>query len=154
MTTVQRLRESDFDTVWTIFKSVFEHKYITEFHVAWSTRNPGLSFGLFDEQCVLIGFLLTKQLQDNHQQIEFIGVSPVIQKGGVGTRLLRKVLTDAEQHQYAVTLIPVNDENIINWYKKNGFQNYGEPRVSPYTGDLEQVMIYDVIQSSGKQTNS
>jgi ribosomal protein S18 acetylase RimI-like enzyme len=73
-------------------------------------------------------------------------VSPVIQKGGVGTRLLRKVLADAEQHQYAVTLIPVNDEKIINWYKKNGFQNYGEPRISPYTGDLEQVMLYDILK--------
>jgi ribosomal protein S18 acetylase RimI-like enzyme len=154
MTSLQILHESDFDAVWTIFKSVFEHKYITEFHVAWNARNKDLSFGLFDEQRILVGFLLTKQMTEKHQQIEFIGVSPIIQKGGIGTRLLRRILDDSLQHQYKVTLIPVNDENIIHWYKKNGFQNYGQPRVSPYTGDLEQVMIYDVIQSSGRQTYS
>lgn len=154
MPSLEVLAESDFDALWTIFKSVFEHKYITEFHIAWNERNPDLSFGFFDEQRVLIGFLLTKMIQDKHQRIEFIGVSPIIQKGGVGTQLLRKVLQDAEQHQYVVTLIPVNDEQIIGWYKKHGFHNFGDPRISPYTGDLEQVMIYDVIQSSGKQTIS
>lgn len=153
MTTIEVLSEADFNAVWCIFQSVFEHKYITEFRDAWNERNSDLSFGFFDEQRVLLGFLLTKTIQTDHQQIEFIGVSPLIQKGGVGTQLLRKVLTDAEQRQYAVTLIPVNDEKIIGWYKKQGFQDFGRPRISEYTGDLEQVMIY-TIQSSGRQTNS
>jgi ribosomal protein S18 acetylase RimI-like enzyme len=153
MTSLRVLVESDFDEVWSIFKSVFEHKYITEFHDAWNARNKSLSFGIFDEQRILIGFLLTKEIRNNHQQIEFIGVSPLIQRGGIGTLLLRKVLTSAETEQYRVTLIPVNDERIIGWYKKHGFQNFGEPRVSPYTGDMEQVMVYD-IQFSGRQTNS
>ena len=152
MTSLRVLVESDFDAVWTIFKSVFEHKYITEFHDAWNARNKSLSFGIFDEQRILIGFLLTKEIRNNHQQIEFIGVSPFIQRGGIGTLLLRKVLTSAETEQYRVTLIPVNDERIIGWYKKHGFQNFGEPRVSPYTGDMEQVMVYD-IQTSGSQTH-
>jgi ribosomal protein S18 acetylase RimI-like enzyme len=145
MTSLCILQESDYDAVWSIFKSVFEHKYITEFQVAWNGRNPRLSFGLFDEQRILIGFLLTKQIQEKHQQIEFIGVSPQIQKGGIGTHLLRKVLSDSEHHQYMVTLIPVNDQRIIGWYKKHGFSNWGTPRISEYTGDLEQVMVYKVF---------
>jgi ribosomal protein S18 acetylase RimI-like enzyme len=153
MTSLRLLSEPDFDAVWTIFKSVFEHKYITEFHVAWNARNPSLSFGIFDEQRILVGFLLTKEIQDKHQQIEFIGVSPLIQKGGIGTHLLRKVLDVSHERQFKVTLIPVNDDRIVGWYKKHGFMNWGEPRISPYTGDLEQVMVYD-IQSSGRQTNS
>ena len=142
MTSLRVLSESDYHEVWTIFHNVFEHKYITEFQVAWNARNPSLSFGLFDEQRILIGFLLTKQIKEHHQQIEFIGVSPWVQKGGIGTLLLRKILDDSTKHQYAVTLIPVHDEKIIGWYKKHGFVNYGDPRISPYTGDLEQVMIY------------
>jgi ribosomal protein S18 acetylase RimI-like enzyme len=142
MTSLRLLLETDFHDVWFIFKSVFEHKYITEFHDAWKSRNSDLSFGIFDEQQILRGFLLTKQLQDNHQRIEFIGVSPVIQKGGVGTLLLRKVLEDSLVRRYMVTLIPVNDEKIIGWYKKHGFKNYGEPRISPYTGETEQIMAY------------
>lgn len=151
--TIRVLTESDFDSVWTIFKSVFEHKYITEFHISWKSRNPRLSFGIVDEQRILIGFLLTKTIQEKHQQIEFIGVSPLIQQGGIGTHLLRRVLEDAELNRYRVTLIPVNDERIIGWYVKHGFQNSGDPTRSPYTGDLEQVMVY-TSQSSGKQTNS
>ncbi len=153
MTSLRILSETDYPAVWQIFHEVFEHKYITEFHVAWTARNPSLSFGIFDEQRILVGFLLTKQIQNNHQQIEFIGVSPKIQKGGIGTHLLRKVLKDATHQHYMVTLIPVNDERIIGWYKKHGFTNWGEPRISSFTGDLEQVMVYD-IQSSGRQTHS
>lgn len=153
MTSLERLTEADFDAVWTIFKSVFEHKYITEFRDAWNAKTPDLSFGFFDEQRILLGFLLTKTIQTDHQQIEFIGVSPWIQKGGVGTQLLRKVLTDAEERNYRVTLIPVNDEAIVRWYTKHGFRAWGPPRISPYTGDLEQVMAY-TIQSSGRQIHS
>jgi ribosomal protein S18 acetylase RimI-like enzyme len=142
MTSLRVLTESNYTDVWDIFKSVFEHKYITEFHVAWAARNPTLSFGIFDDQRTLIGFLLTKEIHSKHQQIEFIGVSPVIQKGGLGTYLLRKVLDVSEKQKYMITLIPVNDERIIGWYKKHGFQNYGEPTISPYTGDVEQVMMY------------
>ena len=141
MTSLRLLYESDYGNVWNIFQSVFEHKYIIEFQDAWNSKNPSLSFGFFDEQCVLIGFLLTKQIQDKHQQIEFIGVSPTIQKGGVGTHLLRRVLHVAASQEHMVTLIPVNDEKIIGWYKKHGFSNWGDPRISPYTGDLEQVMV-------------
>lgn len=144
MTFLRILSVHDYEDVWTIFHSVFEHKYIQEFQDVWDSRNPRLSFGLFDEQRILIGFLLTKEIRNNHQQIEFIGVSPWVQKGGVGTLLLRKILDDSQKQQYAVTLIPVNDEKIIGWYKKHGFVNHGEPRISPYTGDLEQVMLYSL----------
>ena len=153
MTSLRVLSESDFHAVWDIFHSVFEHKYIREFEDVWATRNPSLSFGLFDDQRVLRGFLLTKQVTQTHLQIEFIGVSPTLQKAGAGTHLLRRILDDSLQHHYMVTLIPVNDERIIGWYKKHGFESWGEPRISPYTGDLEQTMVY-AIQSSGKQTNS
>ena len=144
MTSLRLLKDSDFIDVWTLFQSIFEHKYITEFQDAWDSRNTSLSFGFFDDQCVLLGFLLTKQITEKHQQIEFIGVSPLIQKGGVGTHLLRSILDDSKQKSYRVTLIPVNDEKIIGWYKKQGFQNYGEPRISSYTGEWEQTMMYTI----------
>lgn len=150
MTSLRILTEPDYDAVWKIFHSVFEHKYITEFYDVWNSRNPPLSFGLFDDQRTLIGFLLTKQITQTHQQIEFIGVSPFVQKGGVGTLLLRTILDDSKKQQYMVTLIPVNDERIIGWYKKHGFTNWGEPQISKYTGELEQVMSY----SSNPRTHS
>lgn len=140
MTRLEVLEEAHYQAVWTIFHDAFEHKYITEFQDVWNQRNKELSFGIFDDQRILIGFLLTKQIQEKHQQIEFIGVSPHVQKGGVGTRLLRSILDVCKPRQHLVTLVPVNDEKIIGWYKKHGFQPFGSPRVSPYTGDVEQVM--------------
>lgn len=140
MARLEVLEERDYDAVWRIFHEAFEHKYITEFQDVWNQRHVELSFGIFDEQRILIGFLLTKQLHDTHLQIEFIGVSPTVQKGGVGTRLLRKILDVCKPRRYRVTLVPVNDEKIIGWYKKHGFQPFGNLTVSPYTGDLEQVM--------------
>lgn len=144
MSSLRILSDDDYNDVWTIFHSVFEHKYIREFQDSWSSRNEGLSYGFFDEQRILIGFLLTKQIQDRHQQIEFIGVHPVIQKGGVGSILLRTVVNYCQNNKISLTLIPVNDEKIINWYKKNGFEPFGEPRLSPYTGELEQTMKFAV----------
>jgi ribosomal protein S18 acetylase RimI-like enzyme len=140
MARLEVLCEGDYDAVWRIFHDAFEHKYITEFQDVWNQRQKDLSVGIFDEQRILIGFLLTKQIQENQLQIEFIGVSPTVQKGGVGTRLLRSILDACTPRRYRVTLVPVNDEKIIGWYKKHGFQPFGSPRISPYTGDVEQVM--------------
>jgi len=142
MSTIKILNESHYPMVWAIFHGVFEHKYITEFLDVWNARNKDLSIGVFDDQQILLGFLLTKQVQNSHQQIEFIGVNPTVQKGGVGTSLLRFIVDYCQQNGLTVTLIPVNDDKIIGWYKKNGFREYGAPVISKYTGDLEQTMIY------------
>jgi ribosomal protein S18 acetylase RimI-like enzyme len=140
MARLELLAEGDYAAVWKIFHDAFEHKYIQEFQDVWNARNIQLSFGIFDDQRILLGFLLTKQIQDKHQQIEFLGVSPKVQKGGVGTRLLRSLLDMCKPRDQLVTLVPVNDEAIIGWYKKHGFQPYGPPRISPYTGEIEQTM--------------
>ena len=142
MLSISLLCDTHYNDVWNIFHSVFEHKYIREFQDSWNSRDKGLSYGVFDEQRILVGFLLTKQIKDQHQHIEFIGVHPIVQQGGVGSLLLRTVVNYCQNNKIQLTLIPVNNEKIIQWYKKNGFQPYGEPRISPYTGDLEQTMIF------------
>jgi ribosomal protein S18 acetylase RimI-like enzyme len=138
---VRILDFNDYDKVFNLFNSIFPTKYNIEFNDAWNARNKNLTFGAFDSNS-LLGFVLTRQISNNQQQIEFLGVDPTCQKGGIGTILLQKILNHCIQTKSRATLIPVNDPRIIHWYKKHGFNFYGEPFISPYTGDTEQIMQY------------
>jgi ribosomal protein S18 acetylase RimI-like enzyme len=140
------LSEEHFDSVWTIFMNVFPSKYGEEFIDAWAERNPTLSYGMFDDTDTLRGFIITRQKNSETQHIEFLGVDPTCQKGGIGTILLTRVLDICLRRGHRVTLIPVNDQRVINWYKKQGFIAIGQPVLSSYTGDFEQVMEYRSTQ--------
>lgn len=134
------LLQEHFDAVWNIFTAVFPAKYGEEFFDAWSDRNKGLSYGVFDSSKTLRGFVITKHKDAKTQHIEFLGVDPTCQKGGIGTILLTRVLDTCLRLGRRITLIPINDSRVINWYKKYGFVAIGQPFFSPYTGDLEQLM--------------
>lgn len=142
------LTDSEWSAAEAIFKAVFPAKYNLEFLDAWKLRCSLLSFGAFtkedgteDGSCRLVGFLLTNSKGGGtEQRIEFLGVDPYCQKGGVGTHLLRHMLEHCRRTKSRATLIPVNDQRIIQWYKKHGFTETGQPFVSNYTGDVEQLM--------------
>jgi len=146
------LREEHFDLVWDIFTAVFPAKYGDEFMDAWMDRNPNLSYGMFGPDGSLHGFILTTQTKSyasHTQKIEFLGVNPSCQKGGIGTQLLKLILDYCLRTNSRATLIPVNDPRIIHWYNKHGFVNYGSPFISSYTGDIEQLMIFNHNASPG-----
>lgn len=139
---VQPLRSCDFNATQAIFNSVFPVKYSLEFTEAWNNRCAELSYGAFSSDGLLLGFLLTTKPQANTVQVEFLGVNPRKQKGGIGSFLLQKILNYCIQTKTRATLIPVNDPRIIQWYKKYGFAEYGSPKISRYTGDIEQTYAY------------
>jgi ribosomal protein S18 acetylase RimI-like enzyme len=138
---IRKLSETDFSAAEAIFASAFPAKYHLEFLDAWKLRDSHLSLGAFAEEGYLVGFALTC-FKEGSYRIEFLGVDPGCQKGGFGTILLRQILDICKSNKSRATLIPVNDQRIIQWYKKHGFQEKGEPFVSPYTGDIEQIMEY------------
>ena len=139
----ETLREEHFDLVWDIFTAVFPAKYGNEFMDAWMDRNRNLSYGMFGSDGSLHGFLIATQTLSHTQKIEFLGVNPSCQKGGIGTQLLKLILDYCLRTNSRATLIPVNDPRIIHWYNKHGFVNYGQPFVSSYTGDIEQLMVFN-----------
>lgn len=141
------LHEGHFDTVWSIFSAVFPAKYGEEFADAWLGRNPNISFGVFDTENTLRGFVLTNQKDTGTQHIEFLGVDPTCQKGGIGTILLTRVLDTCLRRNQRITLVPIDDPRVINWYKKYGFVTVGQPFLSPYTGESEQLMEYNPMHS-------
>ncbi len=146
--TVKPLSVSDYDALWSLFLVVFPLKYKNEFLDAWLARNPQLSLGAFSDDGRLIAFLVTTQKAMGLIQIEFLGVSPTLQKSGVGTDLLQRVLTHCVATQQQATLVPVPDDRVIRWYQKHGFRAHGAPRVSPYTGEVEQAMRFSSSSSA------
>jgi ribosomal protein S18 acetylase RimI-like enzyme len=138
---IRNLEDHDFPPVWDIFTTAFPMKYGIEFQDAWRLRDTKHSYGCFINDC-LTGFMLVRWKDGDDWHIEFLGVSPTCQKGGIGTTLLHALLNFCQKTQSRATLIPVDDPRIIHWYKKQGFVECGAPRKSSYTGDLEQVMEF------------
>lgn len=107
------LNEEDFTDSLRIFWQVFEEDELDNFLQSWRERRREVSYGFFTGKS-MEGFVVTRA---NH--IEFIGVDPKAQGKGIGTHLLHKVMEELEGD---ITLIPINDDKIIHWYKKNGFE--------------------------------
>jgi GNAT superfamily N-acetyltransferase len=137
--TSRPLLADDYEGVMRLFTIVFPIKYKNEFLDCWLQRIPELSLGAFDDGGGLCGFVVSCPRGDG-VRIEFLGVDPTAQKGGIGTGLLSTVLDFCRHTQTRVTLIPINEPRVIRWYKRHGFSDCGSPQISPYTGDLEQVM--------------
>jgi ribosomal protein S18 acetylase RimI-like enzyme len=149
MPQLRPLTASDFPAVTKLFEGLFPSKYMTEFYDAWKYRAQDLSLGAFEGggpgTTGLLGFIICcrkKGPGGPRISIEFLGINPASQKGGIGTILLRHILDVCDKTNTRATLVPVNDQRIIHWYKKHGFAFYGTPFVSSYTGDLEHLMIY------------
>jgi ribosomal protein S18 acetylase RimI-like enzyme len=161
---IRELTENDFAQVWDIFTTAFPMKYGIEFKDAWRLRDTKHSYGCFvsknhflsssveqttiadsfdtNQNNYLAGFMLVRWKEYDDWHIEFLGVNPECQKGGIGTTLLHALLKFCQETQSRATLIPVDDPRIIHWYKKQGFVECGAPRKSSYTGDLEQLMEF------------
>ena len=140
---LQILRLEDFPIVWEIFQKTFPSKYKEEFQYAWIYRATAYSWAFWQDD-VLQAFIITSyqaNLEDSYH-IHFLGVNPSVQKGGFGTTLLHKVIQQAKEQQKPVSLYPIQDIKLIRWYEKQGFSLYGNPIVSPFTGDEEQLMLH------------
>jgi len=141
----------DYGKVASIFSQVFPEKFRKEFDTVWMFRHTELSLGIFDTN-VLKGFILCRKIEEGHLRIEFLGVNPNVQKEGIGTMLLKHVLQFATD--YRISLIPVEDSRIINWYQKFGFCFTGDTQVNPFTGELEVIMILVRDQKSASMANT
>ena len=119
---VSELCESDFERVYSMFHKVFDRtKWEQDFHVAWSTRIQPASIGAYSEDGSLLAYAIVTIKYDQDQSpywfLEFLAVDPDVQGGGLGSTLLRILLEKNKR----IALVPLNNESLINWYKRHGF---------------------------------
>jgi ribosomal protein S18 acetylase RimI-like enzyme len=65
------------------------------------------------------------QPQEQITYLWFIGVDPVAQQKGIGSRLLHEVIAHSKANNRTV-LLETSMQRNIPWYEKHGFKQYGE----------------------------
>lgn len=119
---VSKLSERDFERVYTMFLKVFDQtKWEQDFHVAWTTRIQEASQGVYSEDGNLLAYTIVTLKEDNDQSpywfLEFLAVDPDEQGVGLGSTLLQTLLEKNKR----IALVPLNNDKLINWYKRHGF---------------------------------
>jgi len=126
---IGQLCETDFERVYNLFHTVFDRtKWEQDFMSAWSTRNQEASIGAYSEDGKLLAYAIITVKEDSTQIpyrkdsreywfLEFLAVDPEAQGLGLGTTLLQILL----QKNTRIALVPLNNEKLIQWYKKYGF---------------------------------
>ena len=134
---VKPVRECDFERVHSIFKTVFDRtKWEQDFVVAWTTRIQEASIGAYSEDGKLLAYAILTVKDDpsrgNYWFLEFLAVDPEAQGLGLGTILLQTLLKKNPN----IALVPLNNEKLIEWYKRHGFRilskktdKYGDPEL-------------------------
>jgi ribosomal protein S18 acetylase RimI-like enzyme len=113
------LTQEHYQTAWKIFLQLFERdKWEDDFQMVWRERLD-TSIGLFKTDTKeLIGFSLFVQKTNGTIFLEYLAVANEYQNLRLGTTLLKLSL----DLYPSLSLVPLNDAKIINWYKKNGFR--------------------------------
>jgi len=121
------LLSTDYTAARSIFSEVFDQKEDSTFARAWRQRIPEKSLGVYGAYTKLVGFILVEE----GFYISYIAIHPSHQKLQLGTRLLQSVLRQCVSEQRNVTLNPVEETHVIEWYRNHGFveelQREGEP---------------------------
>ena len=106
----------DYASIRDIFSELFVESEDAKFRVAWRHRSRSVSLGIYKNKD-LVGFALVKGTQ-----LAYIGIHRAYQAYGLGSKLLRAVMSSSFERSRNVHLIPVFDPKVINWYVKHGFK--------------------------------
>jgi len=127
------LRATDYKDVCQIYLATFPSMDDDDYSAAWlnrcetsSTVLLQRSFSTADKplgEPKLIGFGLVSQSPATtaaaaEKKLWFLAVAADHRSGGSGSRLLKAIMATSP----SLCLAPVNDEKIIAWYQKNGFE--------------------------------
>lgn len=122
------LRVTDYKDVCQIYLATFPSMDDDDYSAAWLNRCEESSTVLFKRDIYnttdkLIGFGLVTQSPPliataAEKKLWFLAVAEDHRSGGSGSFLLKAIIATSP----SLCLAPVNDEKIIAWYQKNGFE--------------------------------
>jgi ribosomal protein S18 acetylase RimI-like enzyme len=114
--TIKPLICLDYKSIRDIFSVLFCESEDANFAYAWRHRTRDLSLGIY-KNSDLLGFALVVG-----NKLAFIGIHYQFQSYGLGSLLLKAVLQRAFAACRNIYLTPVDNELVIRWYVKHGFQ--------------------------------
>ncbi len=116
------LIKQDYKDICRIFLATFPSIDDDDFCAAWLNRCEESSTVLFardKDKDKLIGFgLVCPSTSVASKKLWFLAVDAAHRSGGSGSILLKTIMATSP----SLCLAPVNDEKIIAWYQKNGFE--------------------------------
>jgi ribosomal protein S18 acetylase RimI-like enzyme len=120
------MRTEDYKEVCQIYLATFPSIDDDDYSAAWLNRCETSSTVLikrFGHEAKIIGFGLVTQTpiaiaKTAEKKLWFLAVDAPHRSGGSGSTLLKAILATSP----SLCLAPVNDEKIIAWYQKNGFE--------------------------------
>jgi ribosomal protein S18 acetylase RimI-like enzyme len=127
---VRPLSAADYKEVCRIYMATFPCMDDSDFINSWLSRNHQSSLALLDrtrlrEKSQLIGFGIVclhheSEFPNVREKLWFLAVDSDVRGGGAGSVLLDAIVAAAGSG--SLCLAPVNEERVIHWYEKKGFQ--------------------------------
>jgi ribosomal protein S18 acetylase RimI-like enzyme len=127
---VRQLGAADYTDVCRIYMATFPCMDDNDFTHAWLSRSLQSSLALLDrtrlrEKSQLIGFGIVCPHHESdfpmvRKKLWFLAVDSTVRGGGAGSVLLDSII--ATLLPGSLCLAPVNENRIIRWYEKKGFQ--------------------------------
>jgi GNAT superfamily N-acetyltransferase len=116
-TMIAQLSCLNYRSVREIFIDIFDESEDPHFQKAWRHRDRERSLGIFNKEKNLVGFVLVEG-----STLAYIGVDRDHQSYQYGTTLLRAVLSITREARKTLTLTPVDNKKVVNWYTNHGFR--------------------------------
>ena len=96
---------------------------------------------IIEENKLILGYFIYRKLSSEYHVLN-MGVSPLRQKEGIGSILLKDFLNDIENISTVFLEVKKSNFPAINLYKKNGFKIFGERKNYYKDGSSALLMNY------------
>lgn len=130
--TTKQIEPSDYKIISHIYMATFPCMDDTDFMSSWLSRSHQSSLALLDRTRLkdnqVIGFGIVCPYEDAElpmvrEKLWFLAIDPEVRGGGAGSVLLDAIIaTTRSKGEGRLCLAPVNEDRIIHWYEKKGFQ--------------------------------
>ena len=128
MLVVRPLLWSDYSVCRSMFEDVFDLDTLKYFWTEWLSRSNEHSY-IALRMDTIVGFALI----DTKRTIQYICVHQDVQKQGIGTLLLEKVLASMSNER-SIYLVTAGDKRLVRWYGRYGFKVTNDHYDGGYTG--------------------
>lgn len=126
----RQINPTDYQEVYRIYTETFPCMDDNDFISSWLSRSHQSSLALLHRTRLnevspqLIGFGIVcphreSELTNVEEKLWFLAIDPGVRGGGAGSILLDAIVAESKE---GLCLAPVNEERIIQWYEKKGFQ--------------------------------